>query len=172
MLKMLAGLSRQARKEWRAFVAALVRFWRLLGFGLYVLFWSKILGGRRGVSRLNLGLLASKSVQYLPPQLEVCSAGAPIDAWSHGFAAVNAARVRRLPSGRSICGTRRSSRKYGSCGILRSRLRSSTRSWRSVRERGSSTMATPRNNCFMSRLVSCGVQWCNSILDGTRRRRC
>ncbi len=96
MLKMLAGLSRQARRGWRAFVAALVRFWRLLGFGLYVLFWSKILGGRRGASRLNLGLLASKSVQYLPPQLEVCRADASVEAWSHGFAAVNAVLLLNL----------------------------------------------------------------------------
>jgi hypothetical protein len=33
-----------------------------------------------------------------------------------------------------------------------------------------SPKATPRNNCFMLRLTSDAGRWCNSILDGTRRR--
>jgi hypothetical protein len=30
--------------------------------------------------------------------------------------------------------------------------------------------ATPRNNCFTLRLASNAGRWCNSILDGRRRR--
>jgi hypothetical protein len=95
MLSRLAGLSRQARSRWEYSVAILVRFRRLLGFGLYVLLWSKIFGGRR-IRKVDLGLLISKSVQYLPPQLDVHGASAPVDAWSQGFAAVNAALLFNL----------------------------------------------------------------------------
>jgi hypothetical protein len=95
MLSRLAGLSKQARSRWEYSVAALVRFRRLVGFGLYVLLWSKIFGGGR-IRQINLGLLVSKAVEYLPPQLDVRSASAPLDAWSQGFAAVNAALLFNL----------------------------------------------------------------------------
>ena len=96
MLSRLAGLSGQARSRCRGLVAALVRFPRLLGFGLYVLLWSKIFRGCRGVTQINLGLLVSKSVHFLPPELEVRSAGVSIEAWSQGFSAVNAVLLLNL----------------------------------------------------------------------------
>jgi len=95
MLSRLAGLSRQARIRWEAAVAALARFRRLLGFGLYALLWSKIFAGRR-IEQVDLDLLVSKSVQYLPPRLDVHRGAEPVDAWSQGFAAVNAALLFNL----------------------------------------------------------------------------
>jgi hypothetical protein len=96
MSSKLAGVSKQACSHLRALVVALVRFRRLLGFGLYVLLWSKIFRCGRDFTRINLGLLVSKSIQSMPPQLAVCRAGAPIDAWSQGFTAVNAVLLWNL----------------------------------------------------------------------------
>jgi hypothetical protein len=72
------------------------RLWRLLVFAFYLLLWSKVFKGHRFMAPLEAALLGTKSIQYLPPELDVAGGGGRLDSWPRGFAAVNAALFLNL----------------------------------------------------------------------------
>ena len=75
---------------------ATTRARRLFIFAFYLLLWSKLFSRSRFLAPVEAAVLSTKSVQHLPPTLEVSAGSEWKSSWSRGFAAVNAALFLNL----------------------------------------------------------------------------
>jgi hypothetical protein len=82
---------------WRRALATGGRIRRLLIFGFEQILLSRLFERHRPIAdSITAALLKTKSIQAHPPELTVTDATGQVDAWTHGFSAVNAALFLNL----------------------------------------------------------------------------
>src|SRR5262245_23459281 len=81
----------------RGLAAAAQRIGRLIAFGFEQVVLSRLFEGHRPLTEsVTAALLHGKAVALHPPELNVADEEGVIEAWSHGFAAMNAALFLNL----------------------------------------------------------------------------
>jgi hypothetical protein len=77
---------------WRRALATGGRVRRLIIFGFEQIVLSRLFERHRPIAQsVTAALLKAKSIELLPPELEVTDASGQVDDWTHGFSAANAA---------------------------------------------------------------------------------
>jgi hypothetical protein len=91
----------------RGLAAAAQRMGRLIAFGFEQVVLSRLFEGHRPLAEsVTAALLRGKSVALHPPELKVADEEGLIEAWSHGFAAMNAALFLNLRNPDAISSVR------------------------------------------------------------------
>lgn len=82
---------------WRRWLAAGGRFRRLVIFGFEQIVLSRLFEGHRPIAEsVTAALLKTKAIERHPPELAVEDRTGQVDAWTHGFSALNAALFLNL----------------------------------------------------------------------------
>lgn len=88
---------------WRRVLATGGRVRRLVIFGFEQIVVARLFERHRPIAEsVTAALLKTKSIELLPPELVVTANEEPVDHWTHGFAAVNAALFLNLRNPEAI----------------------------------------------------------------------